>query len=106
MNQDELAKILKQAKKEYYTTGESELSDPEYDALEAQLKKLNPDHPVLQMVGYEIEVEEVPEIVEEKTIEQLMKQRWVTQDEAIRLRKHFDEEHLKRYYKSINKPYP
>jgi DNA ligase (NAD+) len=37
--------------KELYYNGEPEISDAEYDELELKLKKLNPKHPVLQIVG-------------------------------------------------------
>ena len=34
-----------------YDQGHAEISDQEYDQLEAQLRGINPDHPVLQVVG-------------------------------------------------------
>jgi DNA ligase (NAD+) len=42
-------KILRH--KELYYRGEPEISDSEYDQLEEKLKKLNPNHPVLKIVG-------------------------------------------------------
>lgn len=37
--------------KRLYYRGTPEISDPEYDALEKKLRSMNPDNPVLQMVG-------------------------------------------------------
>jgi len=51
-------KILK-AKKAYYK-GKPIMSDFDYDKLENNLKVINPDAPVLQMVGYD------PDFVNEK----------------------------------------
>jgi len=53
-------KILK-AKKAYYR-GKPIMSDFDYDKLENNLKVINPDAPVLQMVGYDADfVNEKPE---------------------------------------------
>lgn len=46
----ELAHAVMHHKKAYYS-GKPEISDIAYDALEDELKALDPDHPVLQMVG-------------------------------------------------------
>ncbi len=37
----------------YYTQGSERVSDAEYDALKEELEMLDPDNPVLQMVGWE-----------------------------------------------------
>jgi len=46
-----LAKQITAAKDAYYKTGTSPLTDAEYDALEAELKQLDPRNPVLKKVG-------------------------------------------------------
>ena len=46
-----LSDLLIECKRAYYTNGEPFLSDYEYDALENMLRKLDKDHPTLQMVG-------------------------------------------------------
>ena len=40
--------------KALYYKGKSEITNEEFDALEDELKKLNPHHPVLQFVGYSL----------------------------------------------------
>lgn len=45
-----LAHQIMHHKRAYYS-GAPEISDAEYDALEDELRALNPDHPVLQIVG-------------------------------------------------------
>lgn len=48
----ELENIILHNKKLYYNVGvDSEISDEEYDLLELELKNLDPDNPVLYMVG-------------------------------------------------------
>jgi len=46
-------KIYK-AKVAYYSTDKPIMSDWQYDCLEKQLEYLCPNHPILQMVGYDI----------------------------------------------------
>jgi DNA ligase (NAD+) len=46
-------KILKH--KALYYAGKAEISDERYDLLEEELRKLNPNHPVLKMVGSPLE---------------------------------------------------
>lgn len=41
------------AKKAYYQDGKPVMNDYEYDMLEAALKKEDPRHPLLNMVGYD-----------------------------------------------------
>lgn len=52
---DYLEEIMIMAKKEYYTTGEPIMDDPQYDKMEDVLKLLRPNSNVLKKVGYEIE---------------------------------------------------
>jgi DNA ligase (NAD+) len=47
-----VTKIVK-AKKMYYSGEIPIMSDYDYDALENELKKLDPDHPILYAVGYD-----------------------------------------------------
>lgn len=47
---EELAELILLHKKNYYS-GNKQIEDEEYDAMEAELKKLDPDHPVLSVVG-------------------------------------------------------
>ena len=49
---ERLANLILQHKKFYYS-GTPEISDTEYDQLEEELRKLSPNHPVLDMVGSE-----------------------------------------------------
>ncbi|WGL58517.1 NAD-dependent DNA ligase LigA [Pigmentibacter sp. JX0631] len=51
---EELASKILQHKKLYYL-GKSSISDIEYDALENELKKLAPNHPILSFVGYQFD---------------------------------------------------
>jgi len=48
---NKLRDLILKAKHAYYYSGEPIMSDMEYDALEAQLKRLHPDDPVLSIVG-------------------------------------------------------
>lgn len=50
----ELMKLMLYHKEKYYK-GEPEISDYAYDAIEAELRKLDPKNPVLEVVGYDIE---------------------------------------------------
>ena len=47
----ELEKLILHHKERYYL-GAAEISDEKYDALEAELKKLDPKNPVLELVGF------------------------------------------------------
>ena len=53
MNQkiNDLVALLTKAKEDYYLTGTSDLSDSEFDALEEQLRKLDPKNDYFQIVG-------------------------------------------------------
>ena len=54
---EELTEKIKQANKNYYLLGESDLSDAEYDSLVEQLRKLDPKNPILNKVGDDSEAE-------------------------------------------------
>lgn len=47
-------KEIYEAKIAYYTTGTPIMSDYLYDKLEDSLAKICPNHPILEMVGYDI----------------------------------------------------
>lgn len=47
----ELEKLILQNKELYYR-GEAKISDEEYDKLEAELSKLDPENPILKLVGH------------------------------------------------------
>ena len=47
---EELAEKILLSKRAYYA-GSPSISDSEYDQLEAELRKIAPDHPVLTLVG-------------------------------------------------------
>lgn len=55
----DLVDVLTRAKDEYYNNGESFLSDAEYDALEKELEKLDPTHPLIIGVGSEVRRDKV-----------------------------------------------
>ena len=46
-----IAEQLREASAAYYGGGEPTMSDAEFDALEAQLRSLSPNHPVLTQIG-------------------------------------------------------
>ena len=48
-----LVKKMSEARRLYYKTGTSKLTDQEYDALEGTLTVLDPDNPLLSRVGTE-----------------------------------------------------
>lgn len=58
----ELEKKITEAAQAYYSTGKSELSDDEFDALLDELRKTNPDSPVLKKVGwgYDVNIDTTP----------------------------------------------
>lgn len=53
-----ISKKLQNAKDRYYSDGKSPLSDDEYDSLESSLRAINPNAPILNKVGYDIDSEE------------------------------------------------
>ncbi|MCM1224346.1 MAG: hypothetical protein NC548_58850 [Lachnospiraceae bacterium] len=58
----ELEKKITEAAQAYYSTGKSELSDDEFDVLVDELRKTNPDSPVLKKVGwgYDVNIDTTP----------------------------------------------
>lgn len=55
----ELIAQLKEAKKSYYGSGDSSLTDQEFDALEEELRQLVPDHLYFQTVGARVQAEKI-----------------------------------------------
>ena len=53
-----IVKQLLQAKKEYYNTGSSDLTDYQFDNLEEELRGLAPFHSYFSLVGIEPSVDE------------------------------------------------
>lgn len=67
-----LARNILKAKVAYYTTGNPIMTDLEYDLLERRLGWECPNHPILNMVGYDINnqyknpsLKEIEELIEE-----------------------------------------
>jgi len=54
MQVNEIVETLLKAKKEYYTSGNSFMSDSEFDSLEDQLRKLDPNNKYFSIVGTNI----------------------------------------------------
>jgi DNA ligase (NAD+) len=46
-----LEDLIKRAKGKYYQNGTSDLTDEEYDAIEDEIRTIDPNHPVLKTVG-------------------------------------------------------
>jgi len=59
MTENELVEKIKEANRNYYLYGESELSDKDYDSMIEELRKLNPDNPILNKVGDDSEAEKL-----------------------------------------------
>lgn len=53
MNKQEVIQNLKEAKDAYYGEGQSPLTDTEYDALEDELRAVDPDNEILKKIGAE-----------------------------------------------------
>lgn len=51
MDAERIARLLTEAREAYYDTGEPLMSDAEFDALEEDLRKLDPRHPYFGTVG-------------------------------------------------------
>ena len=49
-----IADQIYKAKIAYYTTSNAIMTDSQYDLLEYQLEKMCPNHPILNMIGYDI----------------------------------------------------
>lgn len=60
----ELEKLILHHKERYYT-GKPEISDEKYDQLEDELKKLDPENPVLKLVGFK-QTENVSKVEHQK----------------------------------------
>lgn len=60
----ELEEKIQKAAQAYYTDGSSELSDDEFDSLIEQLRKENPESPLLKKTGwgYSVESDSTPGI--------------------------------------------
>jgi len=78
---DELVEILTEASDRYYNEGESDLSDAEFDALEAMLKDMDPLNPFLLATGADERGGKVPLPVVMGSLDQLYEGEvieWVT----------------------------
>jgi DNA ligase (NAD+) len=84
----ELEKLIIHHKERYYT-GKAEISDEEFDKLEAELKKLDPQNPVLQIVGFK-QSEQVNKVEHQKKMLSLDKtydekelEKWIDKKEVL-----------------------
>lgn len=84
----ELEKLILHHKERYYT-GKSEISDEKYDKLESELKKLDPENPVLHLVGFK-QSEPVSKAVHQrkmlsldKTYEESDLQKWIGNEDVL-----------------------
>ncbi len=84
----ELEKLILHHKERYYL-GHAEISDEQYDHLEAELKSLDPENPVLQLVGFK-QTELLDKVVHQKKMLSLDKTyedkdllRWVGKEEIL-----------------------
>jgi len=84
----ELEKLILHHKERYYL-GHAEISDEQYDHLEAELKSLDPENPVLQLVGFK-QTEPLDKVVHQKKMLSLDKTyeekdllRWVGKEEIL-----------------------
>jgi DNA ligase (NAD+) len=88
----ELEKLIIYHKEKYYT-GHAEISDEKYDRLEEELKKLDPENLVLQIVGFKQEeaVTKVPHqkkmLSLEKTYKEEDLQSWVGKEPVVSIYK-------------------
>lgn len=84
----ELEKLILHHKERYYQ-GHAEISDEQYDKLEAELKKLDPQNPVLQLVGFKQaeptnKVEHQKKMLSlDKTYEDKDLLRWIGKEDVI-----------------------
>lgn len=84
----ELEKLILHHKERYYQ-GNAEISDEKYDKLEAELKKLDPENPVLKLVGFKQTeaVNKVPHqkkmLSLDKTYEEKDLSKWVGKEEVV-----------------------
>lgn len=58
----ELERKIQEASQQYYSEGDSELTDSEFDALISELRQVNPDSEILKQVGtgYNVEIDSTP----------------------------------------------
>lgn len=84
----ELEKLILHHKERYYL-GHAEISDEQYDQLEAELKSLDPENPVLELVGFK-QTELLDKVVHQKKMLSLDKTyeekdllRWVGKEEIL-----------------------
>ncbi len=84
----ELEKLILHHKERYYQ-GHAEISDEQYDKLEIELKKLDPQNPVLQLVGFKQteptnKVEHQKKMLSlDKTYEEKDLLRWIGNEDVI-----------------------
>lgn len=107
--EDYLAQALTQWAYEYYETGEAAVDDQTFNDAEDELRLLNPNHPVLSMVGYGYDFSGVAEkdkfehpifvgsITKEKNIDEVIK--WIG-DRKCRLSSKIDGNSIVHYYRN------
>ncbi len=76
----ELAHAIMRHKRLYYA-GKPEISDPAYDAMEEELRRLAPDHPVLHYVGTDVTSKTNPKVTH--AVPMLSLQKVYEQDELL-----------------------
>lgn len=84
----ELEKLILHHKERYYL-GNAEISDEKYDKLEAELNKLDPENPVLKLVGFK-QTENIDKVPHQKKMLSLDKtydekdlSKWVGKEEVV-----------------------
>lgn len=84
----ELEKLILHHKERYYT-GRPEISDEKYDKLEEELKKLDPENPVLKLVGFK-QTENVSKVEHQKKMLSLDKTydekdliKWIGKEDVV-----------------------
>jgi DNA ligase (NAD+) len=84
----ELEKLILHHKERYYI-GKAEISDEKYDKLETELKKLDPENPVLSLVGFK-QTESVAKVTHarkmlslDKTYEEKDLQKWIGEESVL-----------------------
>jgi DNA ligase (NAD+) len=84
----ELEKLILHHKERYYT-GKPEISDEKYDQLEDELKKLDPENPVLKLVGFK-QTESVSKVEHQKKMLSLDKTydekdllKWIGKEDVV-----------------------
>lgn len=83
----ELEKLIAYHKEKYYS-GQAEISDEKYDQLEDELRKLDPENPVLNLVGSQIQgLDKVSHqrkmLSLDKTYEEKDLQRWIGKETVL-----------------------